>query len=190
MAVEIRSAFIPGEPGWQLLCADYSQIELRVLAHFSQDEALLAAFAEDGDIHAQVASEVYGVPLDEVTAEMRRTAKAINFGVIYGQSAFGLAKALSIEKSEAAEFIDAYFERYPGVDEFMEKILAECQKNGYVSTALGRRRAIQGARDPSLRDGSRQRNLPERIAINTVIQGSAADLIKQAMIRVHQRMQA
>ncbi len=186
---EIRAAFVPGHPGWKLLCADYSQIELRVLAHFSQDKALLAAFAGDRDIHAQVAGEVYGVPLAEVTSEMRRAAKAINFGVIYGQSPFGLAKALSIDKSEAADFIDAYFQRYPGVDEFMEKILAECQKNGYVSTALGRRRAIQGARDPSLRDGSRQRNLPERIAINTVIQGTAADLIKQAMIRVHQRLQ-
>ena len=141
---EIRAAFIPGHAGWQLLCADYSQIELRVLAHFSRDEALVACFCRRRDIHAQVASEVYGVPLAEVTAEMRRAAKAINFGVIYGQSPFGLAKSLSIEKSEAAAFIDAYFERYPGVDKFMEKILAECQKNGYVSTALGRRRAIQG----------------------------------------------
>jgi DNA polymerase-1 len=186
---EIRAAFIPGEPGWQLLCADYSQIELRVLAHFSQDPALLAAFADDRDIHAQVASEVYRVALADVTSEMRRAAKAINFGVIYGQSAFGLAKSLSIEKSEAAAFIDAYFQRYPGVQAFMEKILAQCQKNGYVTTALGRRRVIQGVRDPSRRDGSRQRNLPERIAINTVIQGTAADLIKQAMIRVHGRMQ-
>ena len=185
---EIRAAFIPGAPNWQLLCADYSQIELRVLAHFSADEALQQAFAENRDIHAQVASEVYGVPLEGVTREMRRAAKAINFGVIYGQSAFGLAKSLSIEKSEAAAFIEAYFQRYVGVSEFMEKILAECQKNGYVTTALGRRRAIRGVRDPSHRDGSRQRNLPERIAINTVIQGTAADLIKQAMIQVHRRI--
>ncbi len=147
---EIRAAFIPGQEGWQLLCADYSQIELRVLAHFSQDQALLKAFAEDRDIHAQVASEVYGVALEDVTREMRRAAKAINFGVIYGQSPFGLAKSLGIEKSAAAEFIDAYFARYPGVEQFMERVLADCCQAGYVSTALGRRRAIQGARDASL----------------------------------------
>lgn len=186
---EIRAAFVPGEPDWLLLCADYSQIELRVLAHFSQDEALLCAFAEDRDIHALVASEVYGVELGEVTSQMRRAAKAINFGVIYGQSPFGLAKSLGISKDEAAAFIDAYFQRYPGVDRFMEQTLAECHQKRYVSTALGRRRMIQGVRDPSVRNGSRQRNLPERIAVNTVIQGTAADLIKQAMIRVHERMQ-
>jgi DNA polymerase-1 len=185
---EIRAAFVPGEPDWQLLCADYSQIELRVLAHFSQDAALRQAFAEDHDVHAQVASEVNGVPLEMVTPELRRAAKAINFGIIYGQSSFGLAQALSIEKAKAAAFIDAYFDRYPGVEAFMNQILADCWKNGYVSTALGRRRAIQGVRDPAARDGTRQRNLPERIAINTVIQGSAADLIKQAMIQVHHRM--
>ncbi len=186
---EIRAAFVPGYDGWRLLCADYSQIELRVLAHFSRDEALLAAFANDRDIHAQVASEIYGVSLAEVTSDMRRAAKAVNFGVIYGQSPFGLAKALAIEKSEAAEFIEAYFQRYPGVPEFMDKILVECRKNGYVSTALGRRRPIHGVRDSAHREGSLQRNLPERIAVNTVIQGTAADLIKQAMIRVHRRLQ-
>jgi DNA polymerase-1 len=186
---EIRSAFLPGEPGWSLLTADYSQIELRVLAHFSADDALQEAFADDLDIHQQVASEVYGTPLAEVTPEMRRRAKAVNFGVIYGQSAFGLAKALGIDQEEAATFIDTYFERYSGVDNFIKKVLEECRKNGYVSTILGRRRAVQGVRDPSQSGNSRQRNLPERIAINTVIQGSAADLIKQAMIKVHSRMQ-
>ena len=120
---------------------------------------------------------------------MRRAAKAINFGIIYGQSPFGLAKALSIEKSDAAKFIEAYFAKYPGVDAFMDRILAECREKGYVTTTLGRRRAIQGARGSSDRAGTRQRNMPERIAINTVIQGSAADLIKQAMIQVHRRMQ-
>jgi len=185
---EIRAAFIPGEPDWQLLCADYSQIELRVLAHFSQDTALTQAFTNDQDIHAQVASQVNNVPLEQVTPEQRRAAKAINFGIIYGQSPFGLAKALSIEKADAATFIDAYFQRYPGVEAFMNRILADCWKTGYVSTALGRRRAVQGVRDPASRDGTRQRNLPERIAINTVIQGSAADLIKQAMIQVYHRM--
>ena len=185
---EIRSAFLPGEEGWSLVTADYSQIELRVLAHFSGDEALRQAFAEDLDIHRQVAGEVYGVPLAEVTPEMRRSAKAVNFGVIYGQTAFGLAKALGIETEDAATFIDTYFSRYEGVDNFIRKVLEKCRGNGYVSTVLGRRRAVQGVRDPSRSGNSRQRNLPERIAINTVIQGSAADLIKQAMINVYGRM--
>ena len=185
---EIRSAFIPGEEGWQLLSADYSQIELRVLAHFSGDEALRQAFAEDRDVHRQVASEVYGVPLSEVTPAMRRSAKAVNFGVIYGQSPFGLAKSLGIDKEEAARFIDTYFARFVGVDKFIARVLEECWRNGYVSSILGRRRAVQGVRDPTRTVTSRQRNLPERIAINTVIQGSAADLIKQAMINVHRRL--
>jgi DNA polymerase-1 len=183
---EIRAAFLPGEPGWKLLAADYSQIELRVLAHFSRDPTLCEAFARDEDIHARVASEVYGVPLASVTPDMRRSAKAVNFGVIYGQSPFGLAKQLEIEQAEAAQFIDEYFRRYRGVDEFLTRILEECAQNGYVSTILGRRRAIRGIR----RVASRQRNLPERTAINTVIQGSAADLIKLAMINVRRRLRA
>ncbi|MFW6169058.1 MAG: DNA polymerase I [Planctomycetota bacterium] len=187
---EIRAAFVPGFSGWQLLCADYSQIELRVLAHFSGDETLREAFEQNRDIHAQVASEIHGVPLGEVTTEMRRAAKAVNFGIIYGQSSFGLANALAIDKSQAAAFIEAYFQRYPAVDRFLGEILDACRKNGYVATALGRRRPIQGVRDSSLRHGTRQRNLPERIAINTVIQGTAADLIKQAMLRVYRRLQA
>ena len=170
--------------GWKLLAADYSQIELRVLAHFSQDSTLCAAFARDEDIHARVASEVYHVPLEQVTSEMRRSAKAVNFGVIYGQSPFGLAKQLDIDQAQAAAFIDAYFDRYRGVEEFLAGILEECPKTGYVSTILGRRRAIRGIR----RGASRQRNLPERTAINTVIQGSAADLIKLAMINIHRRL--
>ncbi|MCL4205390.1 MAG: DNA polymerase I [Pirellulaceae bacterium] len=185
---EIRSAFVPGQDDWKLLTADYSQIELRVLAHFCGDEALKKAFADDQDIHALVASEVHGVPLDQVTSEMRRKAKAVNFGVIYGQSAFGLAKSLDIDKKEAGEFIEAYFARYPGVDQFMLETLAECRRRGYVSTILGRRRAVQGVREISSLSDSRQRNLPERIAVNTVIQGSAADLIKKAMIHVHRRI--
>jgi len=185
---EIRSAFLPGDEGWLLVTADYSQIELRVLAYFSGDRALGQAFAEDRDIHTQVASEVFGVPLESVTREMRRRAKAVNFGVIYGQSPFGLAKALEIEKDEAAAFIEAYFGRYTGVAEFTKKVLEDCRANGYVSTILGRRRAVQGVRDPSRFGDSRQRTLPERIAINTVIQGSAADVIKQAMINVADRL--
>jgi DNA polymerase-1 len=185
---EIRSAFLPGKPGWLLLCADYSQIELRVLAHFSMDPALHRAFAEDRDIHSQVASEVYGVALQDVTSEQRRNAKAVNFGVIYGQSPFGLAKALDIDKADAAQFIETYFSKYAGVDAFMQKVLEDCRQNGYVETILGRRRTVHGVRDPSKIGDSRQRNLPERIAINTVIQGSAADLIKLAMIRVSNRL--
>jgi len=186
----IRSAFIAGEAGWKLVTADYSQIELRVLAHFSGDQALQRAFAADEDIHAMVASEVYGVPLHEVTRELRRGAKAVNFGVIYGQSSYGLAKSLDIDQAEAAVFIEAYFARYPGVKDFIERTLSECRKKGYVSTILGRKRTVQGVRDIlSLGDSRQQRNLPERIAINTVIQGSAADLIKKAMIQVHARMQ-
>lgn len=186
---EIRSAFLPGHEGWQLLAADYSQIELRVLAHFSGDETLCKAFAADEDIHALVASQVYSVPLAEVTGSMRRAAKAVNFGVIYGQSPFGLAKTLNISQEEAARFINEYFDRYPGVENFLAKILADCREKGYVSTVLGRRRAIRGIRpDVEGSKGSRQRNLPERTAINTVIQGSAADLIKQAMIAIHRRL--
>jgi DNA polymerase-1 len=181
---EIRSAFVPSEEGWVLLAADYSQIELRVLAHFSGDDPLRQAFARDEDIHVRVASQVNGVPLDGVTSSMRRDAKAVNFGVIYGQSAFGLAKSLRIAKEAAQKFIDNYFASYPGIEKFMDGILAECRKNGYVKTILGRRRAIEGVREHA----GRQRNLAERTAINTVIQGSAADLIKLAMIAIHRRL--
>jgi DNA polymerase I len=181
---EIRSAFVPDGEGWLLLAADYSQIELRVLAHFSGDARLCEAFARDEDIHARVASQVNGVPLDEVTAEMRRAAKAVNFGVVYGQSPFGLARGLGIEQEAAARFIDSYFEGYPGIEEFLAKVLADCRQNGYVRTILGRRRAISGVREGA----GRQRNLAERTAVNTVIQGSAADLIKQAMVAIHRRL--
>jgi DNA polymerase-1 len=185
---EIRSAFIPGHDGWRLLAADYSQIELRVLAHYCRDETLCASFAKDEDIHARVAAEVYGVPLDQVTAAQRRSAKAVNFGVIYGQSAFGLAKTINISQDEAAQFIDAYFRRYAGVDEFLSQTIETCARQGYVTTILGRRRAISGIRPEMARNPKRQRNLGERTAINTVIQGSAADLIKKAMLAVHRRL--
>jgi DNA polymerase-1 len=181
---EIRSAFLPGRDDWLLLSADYSQIELRVLAHYSEDESLLAAFAAGQDIHSRVAGEVYGVPLTEVTRDQRRVAKTVNFGVIYGQSPFGLAKVLNIPQDEAAEFINRYFDRYPGVERFMTNVLEQCASQGYVTTLLGRRRAIRGVRVGA----GRQRNLAERTAINTVIQGSAADLIKLAMIHVHRRV--
>lgn len=182
----IRSAFQPGPEGWKLLTADYSQIELRVLAHFSQDETLRRAFEENKDVHRLVASEVYGVPLDDVTSDMRRAAKAINFGIIYGQTPFGLAKALDISKDEAAEFIDAYIAQYPGVEEFMEEVLDQCNTDNFVSTILGRKRDVAGVKN-AMRRGT-FRTMPERIAINTVIQGSAADLIKIAMLRLYKRL--
>lgn len=181
---EIRSAFVPGHEGWLLMAADYSQIELRVLAHFSGDEELCAAFARDEDIHARVASQVNEVPLEMVTPEMRRAAKAVNFGVVYGQSPFGLARALDIEQEEAAKFIDSYFAGYPGIEEFLGKVLASCREMGYVKTILGRRRSISGVREGA----GRQRNLAERTAVNTVIQGSAADLIKLAMVSILRRL--
>ena len=191
---EIRSAFVAGRPGWKLLAADYSQIELRVLAHHSEDETLAAAFARDDDIHTLVASQVFGVPSGEVTLAQRRSAKAVNFGVIYGQSPFGLAKGLGISQEEAAKFIDGYFATYRGVANFMLHTLDECGRLGYVSTILGRRRAIQGVRPiDQLTLGTDQPsrkplNLPERTAVNSVIQGSAADLIKLAMLAIHRRL--
>ena len=181
----VRRAFVPGEPDWQLICADYSQIELRMLAHFSGDPALRAAFAAGEDIHRAVASEVFGVDPEDVDRDMRRIAKAVNFGVIYGQSAFGLAAALDIDQAEAATFIEGYFERYAGVRDYLEGVLASSAQTGYATTILGRRRAISGIR-PSR--GTGQLTLPERTAINTVIQGSAADLIKRAMIAIHRRL--
>ncbi len=189
---EIRSAFTAGEAGWKLIAADYSQIELRVLAHFSQDEALCTAFANDEDIHTLVASQVFEVPLEEVTSTMRRNAKAVNFGVIYGQSPFGLAKSLGISQADATDFIDSYFQKYRGVEDFINQTLTDCRKLGYVSTLAGRRRLIDGVRQPPEQANffesaaHRQLNMPERTAINTVIQGSAADLIKMAMVNLHQ----
>ena len=180
----IRKAFIPAQPDWKLVCADYSQIELRILAHLSGDQALKAAFEQGADIHAAVAAEVYGVELIEVSSDQRRIAKAVNFGVIYGQSPFGLAAVLGIEKEIAAKFIEDYFTKYAGVDQFIEQTLEICRTTGYARTMLGRRREIEGIRPkrgPNM-------NMPERTAVNTVIQGSAADLIKQAMIQVHGRL--
>ena len=192
---EIRSAFRAGPEGWQLLAADYSQIELRVLAHFTGDPTLCAAFANDEDIHTLVASQVEGVELAEVDSAMRRRAKAVNFGIIYGQSPFGLARSLGIPREESAEFIETYFATYPGVLDFFTKTLNDCREQGYVTTLLGRRRAVQGVRAVpegfrEVKSGLlRQLNLPERTAVNTVIQGSAADLIKLAMLGVHRRLQ-
>jgi DNA polymerase-1 len=182
---QIRQAFIAGEPGWLLLTADYSQIELRFLAHYSKDTELQRAFQEDRDIHAYVAAQIYGVPEEQVDRHQRRNAKMVNFGVIYGLSAFGLAQRLGISKEEAGEFIDAYFRRYPGIGEFQARVLEECRTKGYVTTILGRRRFIEGIRSKS---SYKQRNQAEREALNAVLQGSAADLIKQAMLNIHRRL--
>jgi DNA polymerase-1 len=181
---EIRSAFVPGEPGWTLVSADYSQIELRVLAHYSGDERLCEAFRRDEDIHARVAGQVNHVPIEQVTGDMRRQAKIVNFGTIYGQGSQALSKQLGIGREAAATFIDNYFRTYPGIERFLVESLTECRRQGHVTTILGRRRAIEGVRP----DAGRSRNLAERTAVNTIIQGSAADLMKLAMIAVHRRL--
>jgi DNA polymerase-1 len=183
---EIRQAFLP-EPGWTLLAADYSQIELRLLAHFSNDAALRQAFREDRDIHTAVAAEIFAVAEKDVSTTMRRTAKMVNFGVIYGMSAHGLAQRLSLTREEAARFIDAYFARYPGVLDYQARLLEGCRRQGFVSTLLGRRREFDQS---NIRPSStyQQRNQTEREAINMEIQGSAADLIKLAMLGIHRRL--
>jgi DNA polymerase I len=181
---QIRQAFVPGFPGWSLLTADYSQIELRILAHFSDDPALKRAFAEDRDIHSVVAAQIFQVPEAEVNTSQRGVAKTVNFGVIYGLSAYGLASRLGITQEDAALFIDAYFRDYAGVDAFITRTLEEALVKGRVETILGRRRPINGIKNTT----GRNRNLAERTAINTVIQGSAADLIKRAMLAVDHRI--
>ncbi len=184
MGGQIRQAFLP-EKNWLLLTADYSQIELRLLAHFSADEALRQAFAEDRDIHAMVAAKIFNVADAAVTEEMRRAAKTVNFGVIYGISARGLANRLGIPMMEGEAFIEAYFQKYPRVQEYQNTLLKTCRERGYVSTILGRRRQIEGVRPNTSYKG---RNQPEREAINMEIQGSAADLIKVAMLNIHRRL--
>ena len=181
---QIRQAFLP-EKEWLLLTADYSQIELRLLAHFSGDKALQQAFAENRDIHSMVAAEIFNVEHHHVTEAMRRAAKTVNFGVIYGISAPGLAQRLGISVKEGANFIDAYFQKYPLVQEYQENLLKTCREKGYVSTILGRRRQIEGVRATT---SYKNRNQPEREAINMQIQGSAADLIKVAMLTIHHRL--
>lgn len=184
MGQQIRKAFLPKE-GWTLVSADYSQIELRLLAHFCDDKNMIKAFEDEKDIHSQVASEIFAIPETMVSPDMRRTAKTVNFGIIYGISAHGLAQRLEIDRYDASRFIDAYFARYPNVLKYQDDLLSKCRSTGYVSTILGRRRRIDGIRD---RSTFQQRNQPEREAINMEIQGSAADLIKLAMIGVDQAL--
>jgi DNA polymerase-1 len=183
---QIRQAFLPPD-GWLLLTADYSQVELRLLAHFTQEDTLLQAFAEDKDIHASVAAQIFNVPEAEVTKNQRRVAKTVNFGVLYGMSGTGLAVRLGISKAEADQFIDAYFARYPKVLQYQTDLLAKCRQAGYVGTLLGRRRRFdRDAIRP--RSSYQQRSSAEREAINMEIQGSAADLMKLALLGVHRRL--
>jgi DNA polymerase-1 len=175
----IRQAFI-GPKGWRIVAADYSQIELRIMAHLSGDAGLLNAFAEDRDIHQATAAEVFGMTIDTVTADLRRTAKMINFGLIYGMSAFGLATRLGIERGQAAKYVELYFDRYPGVRRYMDETRQLARERGYVETVIGRRLYLQDiqSRNAGLRQGA------ERAAINAPMQGTAADIIKRAMIDV------
>ena len=176
---KVRQAFVPRE-GYKIVAADYSQIELRIMAHLSGDEGLLDAFAHGRDIHKATAAEVFGVTLDEVTTEQRRSAKAINFGLIYGMSAFGLAKQLNIPRHEAQKYMDLYFERYPGVLEYMDSTREGAKEKGYVETVFGRRLYLP---DIKASNGARRKGA-ERAAINAPMQGTAADIIKMAMIKV------
>ena len=179
----IRKVFVP-EDGCVFLDADYSQIELRVLAHMSGDEKLIQAYREAEDIHRLTASQVFHVPYDEVTDLQRRNAKAVNFGIVYGISSFGLSQDLSITRKEAAEYIEKYFETYPSIKVFLDRMVDEGKEKGYVSTMFGRRRPI-----PELKSGNfMQRSFGERVAMNSPIQGTAADIIKIAMNRVYERM--
>ena len=180
----IRALFEPGEGYDYLLSADYSQIELRLLAHMSGDENFIDAFKRGQDIHARTAAEVFGIPLEEVTPELRRHAKAVNFGIVYGISDFGLARNLHISRKEAGDYISRYFERYPGVRAFMDKVVAEARETGYVTTMFGRRRELPAIKSRNFN----QRMLAERMAMNTPIQGTAADVIKLAMIAAYHRL--
>ncbi|MGB0361396.1 MAG: DNA polymerase, partial [Endozoicomonas sp.] len=177
----VRRAFIAPE-GYKLVAADYSQIELRIMAHLSGDKGLLDAFSQGLDIHKATAAEVFSVALDDVTSDQRRSAKAINFGLIYGMSAYGLAKQLNISRKSAQEYIDLYFERYPRVLRYMEEIKEFAREKGYVQTIFGRRLYLP---EINARNGMRRQGA-ERIAINAPMQGTAADIIKRAMIQVDQ----
>jgi DNA polymerase-1 len=181
---EIRKAFVPRDEDHVILSADYSQIELRIMAAFSGDSTMLESFNKGIDIHASTASKVFKVKLEEVNSEMRRRAKMVNFGIIYGISAFGLAGRLAIPRKEAADIIEAYFREFPAVKEFMDESIRKSRECEYAETMLGRRRYL---RDINSRNMT-ERQFAERNAINAPIQGTAADMIKLAMIRVHDFM--
>ena len=175
----IRQAFIARE-GYSIVAADYSQIELRIMAHLSGDQGLINAFSQGKDIHRSTAAEIFGVSLDEVTSEQRRNAKAINFGLIYGMSAFGLSRQLGISRLDAQKYMDLYFQRYPGVQQFMTDIREKAKEQGYVETLFGRRLYL-----PDINSSNAMRRKgAERVAINAPMQGTAADIIKRAMIKL------
>ncbi|HVP63802.1 MAG TPA: DNA polymerase, partial [candidate division Zixibacteria bacterium] len=180
---EIRAAFV-AEPGNVLLSADYSQIELRLLAHYSEDPLLVEAYRRGDDIHTLTAAQVFGVPPMMIDAEHRRRAKAVNFGIVYGLSAFGLSQQLGIDRKEAQSFIDAYFEKYKGVRQFIDATLEQARRDGYVRTIFGRVRPIPDI----LSKNPNQRGFAERTAVNTPLQGTAADLIKLAMIAIDREL--
>jgi DNA polymerase I len=180
---EIRSAFV-AEPGHRLISADYSQVELRILAHVSGEPRLREAFARNEDIHAATAAEVLGKEQAELTKDERNVAKMVNFGIIYGISAYGLSENLEIPREQAQEYIDTYLARFPLVQDFIERTIEQAERDGYVTTLLGRRRPV-----PEIRVRNRQtRALGERLAVNSVMQGTAADVIKVAMVRIHERL--
>jgi DNA polymerase-1 len=182
---KIREAFVP-RPGHVFVSADYSQIELVILAHLSQDPGLMGAFADGEDVHRRTGSLIFGVPADQVSADQRRIAKTINFGVMYGMSAFRLARELGISRTDAGNFIDRYFTEYAKIRDFIDKTIAEAEKSGVVHTIMGRERPIPDItnRNRTVRMGA------QRIAVNTPIQGSAADIVKRAMLTVQARLAA
>ncbi len=181
---KIRSAFVPGNKDDVILSADYSQIELRLLAQFSGDEALAKAFANNADIHAFVASQVYNVPIEDVDSKMRSSAKAVNFGIVYGQGPHGLSRTTGMSYGDAKKFIDDYFKRYSSIRDFMDATIAQAKRDGYAKTILGRKRIVKDLSSKNFN----VRSQSERLVINTTIQGSAADLIKAAMINIHRRI--
>ena len=181
---ELRKFFVPRAEGRVLVSADYSQIELRLLAAFSGCKPLISAFNDGVDVHAQTAAKVFGVKLEDVTPQMRSSAKAVNFGIIYGISEYGLAKQLKIQPYEAREYINSYFKEYPEVKEYMEKNVAFAKENEYATTLLGRRRYIKELLSPNFN----LRQFGERVAMNMPLQGSSADIIKLAMLGVHKRL--
>jgi DNA polymerase-1 len=183
---EIRKAFEPRDEDHILLAADYSQIELRLIAEISKDEAMLEAFIAGNDFHRATAAKVFGVPYDEVTSEQRRNAKTVNFSITYGAGATNLSRQLGIKRAEAKELINQYFAQFQGLKVYMDETVEYARKNGYVKTLLGRRRTL---RDINSRSGLIRSNA-ERMAINTPIQGTAADMIKKAMINLHSKLTA
>jgi DNA polymerase-1 len=181
----IRQAFVPSHPGWQIFSSDYSQIELRVLAHITHDANLQAAFRDNEDIHASTARRIFKLmPDEEVTPNMRRQAKAVNFGIVYGISDFGLSQNIGISRKQARQFIDTYFEEYPGVKQYTEDVVAQAKETGYVETIAHRRRYLPDINASNFN----QRSFAERTAMNTPIQGSAADIIKIAMINMEKAL--